>query len=129
MMTKRNRNIKNIFMFQSDTNIMVNQFKTCHYSTILKRWGMKIWHGRFLPCDFRRDVSRGRKIFRNKPLCKPAKLIEHFRIFVKRNFPGSWLLYNASDNKMTCKYLRFFTFVNIIYWLNKSLLGEWVSSF
>jgi hypothetical protein len=31
----------------------------------------------------------GEKYFETNPCAKPAKLIEHFRIFVKRNFPGS----------------------------------------
>jgi hypothetical protein len=45
-MTKRNRNIKNIFiMHQRGTNIMANQVKTpILYKTILKKCCMNIWH-------------------------------------------------------------------------------------
>ena len=49
MMTKRNRNIKNIFIkLQIGTNIMANQIKT-PIQTILKKCCMKIRHLRFLP--------------------------------------------------------------------------------
>jgi hypothetical protein len=48
-------------------------------------------------------------ISKQAPMLPPAKLIiENLRIFGKRNFPGNRLLYDASDNKMSCKYLRFF---------------------
>jgi hypothetical protein len=52
--------------------------------TLLKKWGMNIWHERFLPCGFLRDVSRGEKYFEASPVQPPAKLsiINIFLIFL-----------------------------------------------
>jgi hypothetical protein len=62
------------------------------------------------------------------PFCHHLYLsatFKNFSIFGKRNFPGRWLLYNVSDNKMTCKCLRFYLLEICKYnWLNQSLLDS-----
>jgi hypothetical protein len=41
------------------------------------------------PMVFVEMSVEGEKYFETSPCAKPAKLIEYFRIFVKRNFSGS----------------------------------------
>jgi hypothetical protein len=53
-----------------------HQIPTCNLIS-QKFWciSMKIWHGRFLPCSFLRNVGRERKHISNQaPMLPPAKL-------------------------------------------------------
>ena len=60
-MTKRNRNIKNIFIMLQMVPILWRIRSRHRYKTILKKCCMAIWHLRFLPCGFLR-VEWGEKI-------------------------------------------------------------------
>ena len=96
-MTKRNRNIKHIFiMLQRGTNIMANQVKT----PISKRCCMKIWHLRFLPCCFYSCQSRDKKN-RNKPL----RFSLHFSALVEDQLSPTCTLL-ASAHKFSGHFLQ-----------------------